>query len=719
MTLRERAAAWWDAPARPLHAYAIAIAVGLVAYLIVLGPGHLFGTSAYWDMPQDDSRAYLMGYRYFVSEPWHWPLFASHHIDVPFTKSFALSDGVPVWGLANTLIATVIPPWRDFTARSYLGLWQLICYVLQQCLGVAIMRLLGLRSRGAAIVTAVFFIALPSWIERYMHAALSAHFLILWPIYLYLRTPEREVPPRKLQLAWLGELVIASLTNPYHVAMSLGWFGAALVRSRRVRTLVWLPAALACVGIVIALAGYISHAATTATGGFDIYSSNALSLIAPQRSGIVGAPFSFLDRSAITYNQYEGMIYLGLGVLILGALFLPHVRTLGVALRRHPAVTALVVGFWLLSLSNQIYVGTDLVASYGLHGPLRSIGNLFRAPGRFGWVPMYAVIIYLLHWGLGHFATGWKRLVLPALAIVQLVDASGDWRYVHSYTQEPFSHFLPIEPGRALEAAHDDVIVLPSYDCVGDVPPQLHRVSLELEYLASDNVVPINGVYGARRVHDCERDAIAQRQLALRDHTLYIALLPDLTRIAGRLEALGATCASFEFGRACSTDRAAIEAGIRGGALVSLQPQPVPVLAIGDHLSFGGPENAFVTDGWSWADADSRWSVGPIASLLFRLDGEPPHGVTLKLQAHAALCRDRKAQDVVVLLDGHALTTLHFTASDNDDATVRSIPIPDPSVLRRPIALEFKPLDTRSPKSLRCNGDPRELGIALHALWFE
>ena len=64
-------------PVRALHALLAAAAIGLLVNVVVFGPGHLLGTSAYWDFPEADSQSNLVGYRYFLHEAWHWPLLNS------------------------------------------------------------------------------------------------------------------------------------------------------------------------------------------------------------------------------------------------------------------------------------------------------------------------------------------------------------------------------------------------------------------------------------------------------------------------------------------------------------------------------------------------------------------------------------------------------------------------------------------------------------------
>ena len=39
-------------------------------------------------------------------------------MNVPYDKSIAFSDAIPIWALVNKAIATVIPPWGSVTRRA-------------------------------------------------------------------------------------------------------------------------------------------------------------------------------------------------------------------------------------------------------------------------------------------------------------------------------------------------------------------------------------------------------------------------------------------------------------------------------------------------------------------------------------------------------------------------------------------------------------------------
>jgi hypothetical protein len=710
---------WWTRELSPRQAYAVAAALGLAVYVFMFGPGHMFGTSTHWDMPSNDERAYMIGFRYFLQEPWHWPLFVSRRMNLPYRESIAFTDSIPLWALVNKLIATIIPPWKPFAMRAYLGLWAAIVYALQACFGVAILRQLGHRGRGAAIVTSLFFVAIPAFVIRYGHASLSAHFLTLSALYLYLRCSAAPAERRKLILIWVFQLGAVLLINPYHAVMSFGLFTVALVRTRELRTIaVWLPLGCVSLGTAAWLAGYFSGESRVHMPGFDMAGSNVLMMIVPMKSTFFGDAGWLANVLASEY-QYEGWAYLGLGVLVLVAWSLPSLRALLDTIGHHRLLFALLVGTWLLSLSNHIYFGSHLAVSYTVPQALHWIPDQFRAPGRFVWLPMYAVVIYVLHLAMARFTSGWKLLVLPVLVLVQLVDVRATWDWPLQWTAHgPWEDVIGIDRWRPFVLTHDQVRVLPSLPCALDGTPHNDQVSTEIEFLASLRALPINGVYSARPARDCAVDQRSWRMLQVEPNTLYV-VLPSAARVATRLEGLGAACGSFEYGRACTTNTAAFEDAIRTGMLTR-SPPPVPVLALGQHILFSDASSPYLLDGWSFAESAGRWSDGGALTVVFHLAQPPSAGVTLKLRADAALCGKRISEDVDVALQGQTIGTLHFDVSSNSLDTIRELAIPKPVVLGGEISLlELRPHDFRPPSRLGCNGDQRELSIFVKDLWLE
>ncbi|MEJ7598282.1 MAG: DUF6311 domain-containing protein [Kofleriaceae bacterium] len=694
----------WSAPASSRAAYAAAAVIGLAMLLIVYGPGFVLGTSAYWDMPTFDHRTYLMGYRYFLAEPWHWPVFESTTINVPHTQSIAFNDSVPLWAFVHKVVATVIPPWRGPSSHSFLGLWYALASMLQAAFGVAVLRALGHRTWAATIVTSLFFLAIPAWTFRVLPASLYAHFLVLWALALYLKIP--PTAPARARVSQLAQLAVAALLNPYLTVMSLGVFVASLLRGRAWRSAAaWFAAGCAVVLAALGFAGYFAAEATASLAGFNEASANLLGPVMPRRSGWFGEAL-WVDP---TGTQYEGMCYLGLGLIVLVAVFGWRVREVAATVRRHAALAVVLGGTAVLTLSNHIHLGSVRVLAYPIPHALHWIPDQFRAPGRFSWLPMYVVVVFLLARGFTAFSSGWKRLILPALAIVQLVDVTPDWRAWSKYTGAPHLVQLDVAGWRTLFAGSTAIEIYPAHSCNSD---ESYEIGTRIQYLASYRALQINGVSSSRSARDCYADFARLRALEPRAGTTYVFLSP-MAGVASELAAGGLPCAGFEFGTVCHPDRALIES-------LRWRPAAPPVaLGFGDKLDAAEPTGRHLGPGWSYTtDHHSRWTDGEVSQLVVRLTGTPPARPALWIEAAAYLCKHRVAQDVDVSLAGVAIGTLHFDQHTNQLAA-RGLAIPDPALLAQsPLEISLRPRDSRSPFALRCRGtDYVRRGVEVGKVW--
>ncbi len=689
-------------------------AIGVTVYLLVFGIGHPLGTSAYWDLPLTDHRAYMMGYRYFLEEPWQWPVFVVHTMNVPFEKSIAFSDAIPAWAFVNKAIATLIPPWGDFTERAYLGLWYLVLYVLQPLLAVANLRALGHRSWAATIGTAFLFVAAPAWTNRYVHASMSAHFLTLWALYLYLRTPSKAAAPRGLRVHGLVQLGVATLVNPYHAVMSYGFFVASLFRAGNRRQLaIWLPTGFAVIGAGAWFASYFAKEAALKMFGFEVASTNVLSFVMPYHSALFG------DRLTVdpTGFQYEGAAFAGLGILVLLALSLPRVRSVWPVIKRHRYLFAIALGAWLFALSTHIWIGGFELVAYSLPSKLGWLADQFRSPGRFVWVPMYVAMVFLAKEGLARFNTGWKIVIVPALGVLQLIDATGGWSMLRSNTRAQDNPRIELASWRTLVHAHEEVFVYPSYDCVLDGTKDMDYVSLDIEYLVSERALPINGVYSARPTRNCQFDEVLLAKSTPRPRALYVFLRRDQAN-AYRFQLLGASCGEFEFGRVCSLDKAAIDAAMSRKILRATPPVPTATpLGIGTRLKITPEAPAAYFDyGWSWPEEQGRFTDGPVARLAFSLAGEIPEAARLSLHTVPVMCGGRKSQHLEVRINGTAIGTIRYS---DENPRSDSFAVPR-ALLTGPVTyLELWPRDHRRLDHVGCNADPRGIGVNLRELNFE
>lgn len=686
---------WWDRVASPRVAYAIAATIGLGSFVAIYGPGFVLGTSSYWEMPTLDHRMAIMGYRYFEAEPWHWPLFAVHTA-LPDLRSIAFSDTPLAWATIHKLVATAIPPWGEVSSRAILGLWYGVVTTLQPVLAVACLRALGRRTIAAAIVVSMFAIAIPAWTYRMPHASLCAHFFLLWALYLYLA--------RRPATWWLVQLAVVAASNAYLTTMSLAVFAAALAQARIRRerstahTLASLAAALVIVGIILGVAGYFSTQGAASLPTYPLAGSNLLGPLLPLHSGWFGTRL-WVD---VTGSQYEGVCYLGLGVIILTAIVLRwgDVRE---TLRRHLAL-AIVCGVMIvLALSNHIYLGPHRLLAYPLPRFLQWIAGQFRCPGRFSWLPVYVLVMFVLARGHTRLVGRWRWL-LPVLAIVQLVDVSGDWAAWRGAMGEHVPFLADATSWRTLIASSSAVEVYPAFDCYGD--RDFDAVG-QVQYWASEYAIPINSNYTARRVRDCDADTNKLVAFTPTPHTLYVFVAPTL----GLAKRLAATtqlrCIELGVAEVCTSDQVLLTS-------VGGRPTPPPTeLHPGEQIELADPTARFLELGWASAEADGRWTEGPTSRLVFRPLGTP--STQLQVDAHAMICGTRTVNDLDVSIAGTRVGSMHFTSPAPQTATFE-IPA---SLLATPIVeLELAARDHRSPHAAGCRSADREIAVKVTRVWF-
>jgi hypothetical protein len=258
--------------------------------------------------------------------------------------------------------------------------------------------------------------------------------------------------------------------------------------------------------------------------------------------------------------------------------------------------------------------------------------------------------------------------------------------------------------------ASDQVVMFPSHACNGDVHWEL---ATGIQYLASNDALPINGVHSARYLRDCVADTAAALDFQPRPRTLYVFVAP-MTALARRLAATGMPCAEFAFGEACALDRGIIEPLHPGTT-----PSPAP-LAYGDRIDIADPAATYLELGWSSPDIDSRWIIGPAARLVLRPTGAPPADPVLWVDAFAVLCGGIAAQDVDVSVGGSPVGTLHFDAGAGAAPPARSFAIPAAVLLAGPfVEIELRLRDAGAPHPHACHGDHHLFGVHVRRVSIE
>ena len=401
------------------------------AFLVWLtGARPLDPTNINWVMT-GDWVPHHFGWAYFRAEPWHWPPGTVRGYYAPLGTSIGLTDSIPIAAYLLKPLAAWLP--QPF---QYLGLWLLLCYVLQGALAARLVS----RSSPSVVVQALgatLFVLLPTLLARVGHAALCAHWLILWAMLLASRSP--ALPPgRRFPVAqWAVLGLVSGMTQPYLAAMVLPVLLVATITGAGVP--VAARSAAMASAVVATLTGFwlsglfvLQGAGSLASGGLGYYSMNLLAPISPFGWSAVMPELPIAGDG----QAYEGFQYFGLGILLLIA----AAAVLAWRARRDDGVprdgalsarvwTPAMVGICLLmtafAVSPTITFGHWVLAD--LNGPWSAPLAAFRSSGRFFWPLAYLT----LAWAVATVATRLSRPVAIAAMSLAVVVQAADLHAIH------------------------------------------------------------------------------------------------------------------------------------------------------------------------------------------------------------------------------------------------------------------------------------------------
>jgi hypothetical protein len=301
------------------------LVIGLSIFVYVTGGRILNPTSRDWLMI-GDSATHYMGWEFFRHTGLlQWPLGLNPKNGLDISSSIAFTDSIP-------LAAFVIKPFNSLLPATfqYLGLWILICFVLQTYLAV---RLLGhfLTNQIQIALGSVFIALSPVLMYRlvhdgYGHIALVSHFLILGAFNLYFTT--------KLKTLWWTLLFASTiLIQAYFIPMVAAIWIAKLVQHLRheggSRSIVVKHSVVVAVTAVVTLVvgGYVALGSNLFTGSTEVTDSSfpywfrwqPLSLVDIQTS-FSGTWSHFLSDQQELRGDVEGFSFLGSGIILLASL---------------------------------------------------------------------------------------------------------------------------------------------------------------------------------------------------------------------------------------------------------------------------------------------------------------------------------------------------------------------------------------------------------------
>ena len=665
--MRFRNSAVADYVTRPMLLSALA---GVLLFGWTIGFDALLASGRAWVTPRFDMAAMMTGYYGFLNAPWSLrPTVVEGLGGQPL--SIVFTDSVP-WAsllLKALHLGRVLNP---------LGLILFVSYVVQPLGAISLLRAFGVKDRLPLLLMGLLALAVPTWIARqFGHPALCAHGLLLFGAATAVDASRQGLRGRHVA-AFCLLFGLAVGIHAYHLVPLSLLLAAALVaelmRSRgRSVGRVFASGGLVVL-VVAASAAFLGYnvgdgvADSGSKPGF--YSMNLDAPWRPAGSGLLRQAWhggGFAGTSDSTGGQaIEGYQYLGAGALglILIALTLaslsPEVRR---RIRSRAstlwplAVAALVLTLW--AVGPRAYLGDRLVWDLKLPEGLAKALGVFRAHGRFFWVPAYLLLATAV-------AVIWRALprkaataILVAALAVQILDSATVRATIRGFFHVPFAPILRLDDQGQRALAGRPWVFAPDYFCL--VNPEEITAFTHVAHTAARLGGTLSSIATAHNAYrGCPLPHGAMLATAPAGDRTVTVVFNDGEARGGRLSVFAerTDCYRMTQGVICGRD---------------LGPLALPPMRRSDFLSGdGGLEGWIPTDtagqkptalaaGWDTPEATGVWSLGTRAVLRLPAAADRPTQVTLQALAYSE--QPPRPQIVTVRVDGQVVSRLEIAAA--------------------------------------------------------
>lgn len=418
--------------------------IGVVIFLLQYGVDVLSFTNVKWLTHSGDLEGlwdltqHYYGWVVYRQSPWSFPIGLLQGITCE-PISVAYTDSVPLFAIFFKMLSPILP--TDF---QYFGLFEIICYALMGAFGSLITHKFTKNIINNSI-SAVLFVISPVLLKRtFYHSALSAHFLIIAAICLWIY--QDELKDRTKIILWSLLCIVSTLINPYYVPMVMGIMFCSLLQDLIVKKR-WIYTCVCAVlpGICSLLVGYplgLFYGEVSSGGqGLEMVSFNANQLINPNNPLLRHSDywFDYVSYSSIlpdlalhTDWQMEGFSYLGLGMILLMVLvfilwiinivknkskfsdrqyrikYISYIVAIGIC----------IIVFTLLAMGPDGSFGTHVLYSIKWPQTIYNLFAIFRTAGRFIW-PVYYVLMSLALIGINVLID--KRRLVTIIMVITLI----------------------------------------------------------------------------------------------------------------------------------------------------------------------------------------------------------------------------------------------------------------------------------------------------------
>ena len=686
----------------------IPIFLGIACFAIVCGFNVLNPLNEEWLFGGGDATQHYLGWLFFRNSPWAWPPGLNLSYGVGLNNSIVFTDSIPLLAIPFKAFSAILP-----STFQYLGLWALVCFILQAWFSWKLISLFTRDLWIQSICTGLFIFSVPMLSLFPENPALGSLFLILAALYLSLNNSDKYSI-----WSWFWLLLSASLIHFYLFVLVGAIWAANLLDGMCIRKYITLAQALRAILLCIPsvllaayLAGYFTISSIGAFG-YGMFKINLLGLFNPAGWS------TFVKEIYIKPHWWaEEPIYFGLGGLILLIALVWHSKKSVILIKNafgnHFFLAITLIALAIFSVSNNVGIG-PYEFTFPISEKIASIASILRNSGRMFIPAFYALLLLACYLIIQQYSRKNALLILASRLALQVIDLSIGWLDVRQRmtSNGPFPYSkLPLENEfwKDAKKQYRNIIVIPSRF---NFQPDFMSRFLSNEWrvfgrFSSMNHMGTNAVYLAR--YDEPKSLELNRKYLTDLNTGQLA--SENLYIVAPEEINTAACTSL---RSKSDLFAKIDGFyVYAPLFIKTQEGSNRIDQTKPIMTNGAPSSTpFALCGtWSKPENWGTWSDGSLAKIFIPISNQQTKSITITLQAFVN--GKHPEQKIEYTTDGD-----NFKSISLNQFAGNQLEIPINVSMRADgyALIEFKLLNPVSPKSLGMGDDTRELGIGITKL---
>lgn len=375
-----------------------------------------------------DWSTHYLGWAFFRDAPWQFPLGTIDNYYYPIGTNIGFTDSIPLVAILLKSISFLLP--ENF---QYFGMWLFLCMFLNGYYSLKIFSYFKIN-KVLSYLLVVFILVNPVFIFRQIHPSYCAHWLLIGSIYLYISTDNDSKTIYKNLKHLFILLLLSTLITVYLSVAVFGFFVLFIFKIYYfekqisfIKALLLIVFSIATMFISWILVGIINPLKSTSlasTGFYGAYKMNLNALYNP-----LGTSKLLPSQELISGYQQDSFMYLGLGIMILALLSFTYLvihylkNKEFLFNKRQIPLFVFCVGLSVFAATNTLSFNNKDVFTIPFLEKMSSLGDIFRASGRFFWSVYYLIIFYVIYlFSKTTITNNLKTIILGVCLIIHLVD---------------------------------------------------------------------------------------------------------------------------------------------------------------------------------------------------------------------------------------------------------------------------------------------------------